>query len=303
MKRVVLNMVVMLLLVLGLVGCQKEEVKGKYQYKVYYLDRSETKVDFYEYYTDTEDMETLLAELTEQMVTVPKDVNHHETVHNFGITGTEVKENRLIVTVDEAYKKLSPTTEVLTRAALVRTFTQIEGIDFVSMKVNEEDLTDSLGGIVGIMDAGQFVDNTGSEINAYENTELILYFASEDGKQLIRAKRPVIYNSNISMEKLVVEQLIGGPVSKDVYPTLSKNTKIVGVTLKDRICYVNLNEGFLEQMSNVSPEVTVYSLVNSLTELNSVDKVQIFINGKTDVTFRETYSLNTLFEKNEDVIK
>jgi len=303
MKRVVLNMVVMLLLVLGLVGCQKEEVKGKYQYKVYYLDRSETKVDFYEYYTDTEDMETLLAELTEQMVTVPKDVNHHETVHNFGITGTEVKENRLIVTVDEAYKKLSPTTEVLTRAALVRTFTQIEGINFVSMKVNEEDLTDSLGGIVGIMDAGQFVDNTGSEINAYENTELILYFASEDGKQLIRAKRPVIYNSNISMEKLVVEQLIGGPVSKDVYPTLSKNTKIVGVTLKDRICYVNLNEGFLEQMSNVSPEVTVYSLVNSLTELNSVDKVQIFINGKTDVTFRETYSLNTLFEKNEDVIK
>ena len=303
MKRFVMTMVILLLAVSGIAGCQKKEAPGKYLYKIYNLDRSETKVEFCEYYTDTEDVRSLLYELAEQMSKVPEDVNHHEAVHNFAITGMELKENRLIVTVDEAYKKLSPTTEVLTRAALVRTFTQIEGINFVSMKVNEEDLTDSLGGIVGVMDAGQFVDNTGSEINAYENTELILYFASKDGKRLIRAKRPVIYNSNISMEKLVVEQLIGGPVSKDVYPTISKSTKIVGVTLKDRICYVNLNEGFLEQMSNVSPEVTIYSMVNSLTELNSVDKVQIFINGKTDVTFRETYSLNTVFEKNEEVVK
>lgn len=303
MKRIVLVIGMLLLCLTGFTGCQKDETTGKYLYKIYNLDRSETKVEFYEYDTDTEDVQALIDEFLQEMSKVPEDVNHHETIHNFMITGTEVKENRLIITVDEAYKKLSPTTEVLTRAALVRTFTQLEGIDFVSMKINDEDLTDSLGGIVGVMDAGQFVDNTGSEINAYENAELILYFASEDGKQLIRAKRPVIYNSNISMEKLVVEQLIGGPVSKDVFPTISKSTKIVGVTLKDRICYVNLNEGFLEQMSNVSPEVTVYSLVNSLTELNSVDKVQIFINGKADVTFRETYSLNTVFEKNDDVVK
>ena len=303
MKRIVFVIGMLLLCLTGFTGCQKDEATGKYLYKIYNLDRSETKVEFYEYDTDTEDVQALIDEFLQEMSKVPEDVNHHETIHNFMITGTEVKENRLIITVDEAYKKLSPTTEVLTRAALVRTFTQLEGIDFVSMKINDEDLTDSLGGIVGVMDAGQFVDNTGSEINAYENAELILYFASEDGKQLIRAKRPVIYNSNISMEKLVVEQLIGGPVSKDVFPTISKSTKIVGVTLKDRICYVNLNEGFLEQMSNVSPEVTVYSLVNSLTELNSVDKVQIFINGKADVTFRETYSLNTVFEKNDDVVK
>ena len=64
------------------------------------------------------------------------------------------------------YKKLSPSSEVLVRAAIVRTMTQLEGISYVSVTVGGESLTDSLGNVVGPMTADLFIDNAGNEINA-----------------------------------------------------------------------------------------------------------------------------------------
>lgn len=140
------------------------------------------------------------------------------------------------------------------------------------------------------------------KINSYERVKLKLYFADETGTELREITRTVVYNSNISMEKLVVEQLIAGPNSKEVYPTINPETKVNNVTVKDGTCYVNLNENFLTQTYNVSSEVTIYSIVNSLVELANVNKVQISINGETDGTYRETIPFSTVFERNLEVI-
>ena len=121
--------------------------------------------------------------------------------------------------------------------------------------------------------------------------------------KLVEVIKPVEYNSNISMEKLVVEYLVKGPDSEDVYPVINPGTKILGVTVKDGICYVNLDENFLTQIYNVTADVAVYSIVNSLVELSNVNKVQIAVNGKTDIVFRETFNLVNLYERNLELIK
>ena len=115
-------------------------------------------------------------------------------------------------------------------------------------------------------------------------------------------QRNVVYNSNIALEKLVVEKLIEGPKATGSYPTINPATKIVSVTVKDGICYVNLDESFQNQPYNVSSDVTIYSITNSLVELSNVNKVQISINGKTDVSYRENVSLNNVFERNLDLL-
>ena len=65
---------------------------------------------------------------------------------------------------------------------------------------------------------------------------------------------------------------------------------------------MNLDENFLVQPYNVSGEVTIYSIVNSLAELPNVNKVQFSINGSTDVMYREKISLTTVFERNLEVV-
>lgn len=301
-KNIILLVLVSLCVLLS--ACQKADPnEGKNRYSIYYLNREETKIAEFAYYSESQEPIKVLGELLALLSQTPENVNYNETIRDFLVTAYSINGDVVQITVDEHYRKLSPTTEVLTRAAIVRTLTQIKGINYVNMKVGGDDLTDSLGAVIGSMTADQFVDNAGNEINTYENVELTLYFASANGKYLIKAFRPVEYNSNISLERVVVEQLINGPSGEGLYPTINPNTKIQNVTVKDNICYVNLSEEFLTQQSNITPEVTIYSIVNTLIELSNVNKVQISIAGNNNVVFRDTFELTTLFERNLDILK
>lgn len=293
------------LLLFFVTGCGEKETsaEGKDRYSIYYLNREETKIAEFAYYTDTKEPIKVLGELLQVLAQTPQRVGYHETISNFLVTAFSINDDVVQISVDEDYKDLSPTTEVLTRAAIVRTLTQIEGISYVSMKMGEKDLTDHTGAVINAMKADQFVDNAGNEINTYENVELTLYFAAENGKHLRKAVRSVEYNSNISLERVVIENLISGPIGEDLYPTINPNTKLISVTVKDKICYVNLSKDFLNQQYSILPELTVYSLVNSLIELNGVNKVQISIDGDANAVFRDVISLSSPFERNLDILK
>ncbi len=293
------------LLLLLLAGCGRRSAEAGKIYQVYYLDRSETRVDAVEYRTETQDVRTLLKELLEQLEKQPEDVMQKAPLSmGFSVLSWEIREKQLLLRVDDKYRDLLPTTEVLVRAAIVQTLTQIEGIDFVTMQIREEPLLDSLGNAVGSMSADTFINNAGNEINAYESTQLTLYFANEAGNGLVETNRWLeAYSTNISAEKLVVEQLIAGPeTGKGAGATVNPSTKIISVNVKDGVCYVNLDSGFLTPVSNVTADVTVYSIVNSLVELSNVNKVQISVNGETNLTFRDKYDLSTVFERNLEIM-
>ena len=270
---------------------------------VYYMNKDETHIQKEEYELTSTDTAGQIQELLEVMAKPPENNEIKAVITSgFAVLGAAQDGEQLVISLDERYKELEPATEILTRAALVRTLTQIPGITYVSMQIRGEPLTDQSGNPVGVMEAAMFIDNAGDEINSYERVKLKLYFADETGTGLREITRTVVYNSNISLEKLVVEQLISGPNSKEVYPTINPETKVNNVTVKDGTCYVNLNESFLTQTYNVTSEVAIYSIVNSLVELANVNKVQISINGETDGTYRETIPFSTVFERNLEVI-
>ena len=93
-----------------------------------------------------------------------------------------------------------------------------------------------------------------------------------------------------------------GPETDQAFPTINPDSKVLGVTVRDGICYVNFDKTFLTQVYTVTPEVVIYFITNLLVELTSVNKVQISIDGQTDVVFRETFNLTNLYERNLDLI-
>ena len=66
---------------------------------------------------------------------------------------------------------------------------------------------------------------------------------------------------------------------------------------------MNFDENFVKQSVGVDEDVIIYSLVNSLTEIPTITKVQISINGGSNRMFKEKINLNTMFERNLDYIK
>lgn len=291
-----------LLCILGLTGCNKE-VEEQNLFPIYYVSKSETKIELHQYAMQATDPKEQIEELLRALATMPaKNEYKAPLAMGFQILEYTLEDGKLLINMDEKYRELTVTQEVLVRAAIVRTLTQHPDINFVAFRVNNEQLFDNLGNLVGWMNADQFIENEGDAINTYEEVRLKLYFANEAGDGLVATNRTKEYNTNISMEKLIVEELIKGPNAEGVYPTINPATKIANVTVRDGVCYVNLDETFLNQIYNVTPEVTIFSITNSLVELSNVNKVQISINGDTSEVYREKYNLTTYFERNLDIV-
>jgi len=292
-----------LLLILAacfLVGCGQEESNEASIYPIYYVSNSETKVEVHEYEMQSQTEEEQLEELLNCLSAVPEKLEYKAPLSmGFQVLGVTREESTLRLDVDAAYLKLPATTEVLVRAAIVRTLTQLQGVRYVGITVEGEPLYDNIGQPVGWMGAEEFINNDGNEINTYELIKVKLYFADESGEKLIATYREKYYSSNIPIERFVVEELIAGPSGQveGIYPSLNNATKLVNIMTKDGICYVNLDESFMTAVNNVSTELAIYSLVNSLVELSNVNKVQILINGEIPTTFS-----NSTFERNLDYV-
>ena len=274
-------------------------------YRIYYVSNDETKIIEREYVSGTTDTEALLGELLAQLASIPEKMEYETPLATeISVIGHTLDSGLLTLDFDENYRKLYGIREILVRASIVRTVTQLPGVERVAFTVKGEQLTDKTGAAVGIMAADTFIENAGNEINAYEKVNLRLYFANETGDRLVEEnRRNVVYNSNISLEKLVVEKLVEGPVAEGAYPTINPATKIVSVTVQDGTCYVNLSSEFQSQPYNVVSDVTIYSITNSLVELPNVNRVQISINGETNLSYRENMSLNTVYERNLDIME
>ena len=296
----------MTVLMICLAGCGKQQNQGT-SVEISYLNKSETKIVTEEHYLEGATTKEMIVEVLTLLCSVPENKELKATLSGgINIINYSLEGEQVTVSLGEKYKELSRTTEVLTRAALVRSLTEIPGVTYVVITVGGEPLTDLAGNAIGIMTADMFVDNEGEQMNSYEKVTIRLYFANESGDGLIPINRELVHNidvSNISMEKLIVEQLIAGPANDESYPTINPQTKLLGVTVKDGICYVNLDSSFLTPVNNVTSDVTIYSIANSLVELSNVNKVQISIDGKKDIKFRDKYNLTTIFERNLQLVQ
>ena len=79
------------------------------------------------------------------------------------------------------------------------------------------------------------------------------------------------------IEQYIIAELIKGPKVKGHIRLLPKEADIVSAETTDGTCYVNFKKSF---SSKESRELMIYSIVNSLTERNSVECVQFLIDGK-----------------------
>lgn len=307
LKKAFCMLVIAFCFVLPAVSCRnhvsEDDISGKI-IKVFYVNLDEDRIEGIEYELQTEDVVEQIKEAIVMLSTTPKKKELKATISlELGTPDCTLNEEQLTIRFDENYNLMPPTKEVLVRAAIVRTLCQLDGVSFVQFNINGEPLLNSSGELVGKMNSAQFIDNDGKEISAYDQVTIQLYFANESGDKLIPVKRTVEYNTNISMEKLVMEQILKGPDESGGYATINPATKVNNITITDGICYVNLSKEFLTQVYNVNSEVTIYSIVNSLVELNNVNKVQILIDGDSKLTFRETISLESTFSRNLDLIE
>ena len=303
MKKKIISLLLLVVMLLTLVsGCGGN--KNQKQYVVYYLNSEVTKLVPKKVDLEQKDGRTQIEELLEELQTQPEDASLRRTIpKDVKVRGISAMSYQITVDFSKEYYDMKPTEEILTRAAIAKTLLQITDYPYVMFTVESEPLQNSNGTNVGAMNLDSFVENPGEQINSSQKTKLTLYFSNKKGDMLIPETREVHYSSNISMEKLVMEQLMEGPKVSGLQGTIPTGTKLITITVVDSVCYVNLDEMFLNQNKEISEQVILYSIVDSLTELPSVDKVQISINGDTSGKCRYTYDLATMYKADLSMVE
>ena len=166
--------------------------------------------------------------------------------------------------------------------SFVNTLCSIDGISGVVIQVEGKPIVkDSTGKEWGVLTMEDM------SINAEDNTILKLYFPDKNGEKLVSENRTIDSQQALSLEKAIVSELLKGPESSKLFPAVAEGTKLLNIETKDGICYVNFSSEFKSKSSSgsIATTLSLYSVVNSLCELENVNSVQILVNGETGVEY------------------
>lgn len=285
-------------------ACEKRTDVKPEEEAIYCLNQTQTGLVRVAYEFPDGDAETRVAAVLTELAKPAENIEYTQVLtEEVQVNQSSVKNVIANVDFNEAYLEIPSVREKLVRAAVVYSLLQLPEIQGVWLTVNGEALKNEDGTTVGVLNEDDFVENTGPSVSSYQTAGLTLYFANKTGDKLVEQNVNVRYSSNIPIEKIIVEKLMQGPKGNGCYPTLNPAATLLSVTIKDGVCYVNFDSEFLNSAYDVKPEIAVYSLVNSLLEGTSAGKVQIAVNGVTDVLYKDVVDLSQAFQQNLELVE
>ena len=121
-------------------------------------------------------------------------------------------------------------------------------------------------------------------------TIVSLYFYNTDTKSLVPEGRLIDVKDLVEEPyKKLMELLIEGPQNTGLTKTIPDGTKINKIELKGDILYIDLSSEFIDNHSGGEEQesATIYSIVNTMTNLTEVNSVKILINGEENKAFKD----------------
>jgi len=227
--------------------------------------------------------------------TVPKSIEYSDL---------NISDKKVTIRFGESYTAMNGVEEIICRSSIVKSLTELEEIESVEFYIGSAPYMNSSGKVLGAMKSSDVVLDFEDEMSAKSKITVTLYFADQESMYLIPVKKEIEVNPQEPIEKTVLELLIKGPDQKDLIPTIPSGTKIKNIYTNEGICYVDFNEDFVTKHSGGSSgeAMTIYSIVNTLTELNNISKVQFLIEGTIREEYKGHLQFDIMFQSNLDII-
>lgn len=223
-----------------------------------------------------------------------------------GIVVNEITLDRGRENIDfgAGYGQLSHVKEILLRTSVVKSLLQIKGIEGITFSINGSSLLDSDKVPVGMMDSSTMLTDNGEEDIYSTKKKVKLYYTNETGDKLIPYLTEVKVENNVPLETQVLLLLMNPPISKEnLRSPLPKNFHVNQTQIMDNICYVDLSSDIENAAVDVKEKVTVYAMVNSLTDLDTAYQVQFTIDGKKVSKLNEFEQFDMLLTSNFSLCK
>ena len=121
-------------------------------------------------------------------------------------------------------------------------------------------------------------------------TIVSLYFYNSNTKSLVPEGRLIDVKELVEEPyKKLMELLIEGPQNESLSKTIPEGTIINKIELKGDILYLDLSKEFVDNHSGGEEmeSATIYSIVNTMTNLTEANAVKILIDGEENKAFND----------------
>lgn len=191
---------------------------------------------------------------------------------------SEVSGQELTLIFDDSLAALSGVGLHLACACIARTLGEYAGYETVTFRAETQSLDGEAQYTVRPADL-VLEDHSAGQPNALVR----LYFSDAQSRYLIEEQRSASIEDSTSLPDYILHSLIGGPQSESLRPTIPDGTMLLNVSVVERVCIVNFSAEFLQNRprNGLEERMTVFSVVNSLTQLEEVDSVEILVEGSS----------------------
>ncbi len=121
-------------------------------------------------------------------------------------------------------------------------------------------------------------------------TIVSLYFYNENTKSLVPEGRLIDVKELVEKpyDKLM-ELLMQGPNNTELSKTIPEGTKVNKIELKGDTLYIDFSKEFVDnhEGGEEKEKATIYSIVNTMTNLTEINSIKILINGEENKAFND----------------
>ena len=121
-------------------------------------------------------------------------------------------------------------------------------------------------------------------------TIVSLYFYNENTKSLVPEGRLIDVKELVEKpyDKLM-ELLMQGPNNTELSKTIPEGTKVNKIELKGDTLYIDFSKEFVDnhEGGEEKEKATIYSIVNTMTNLTEINSIKILIDGEENKAFND----------------
>ncbi len=274
------------------------------QCQLYFLNQAGTSLSVEDRRVSYHDNDDLPEAVLRRLMKGPENSGNMRVINKGADILSVVNDGAGNYTVDfsEDFHTGDSTRDIFSVYAVAKTLCAEEGVNSVRVTVNGADFVSADGSVIGALTSDDI--NLSIDTDSGETHEVLLYFADPETNRLVPEPRTVRITDQQPQEQYIIHELIKGPEDKAHDAVLSSGTTLISVTISDNIGFVNFAKNFVDKNEGTpeKEQLTIFAIVNSMTELEGISKVQFLIEGKKAEKFGDI-SIEHPIGRNQNMIE
>ncbi|RRD96146.1 hypothetical protein EII17_01175 [Clostridiales bacterium COT073_COT-073] len=200
----------------------------------------------------------------------------------------------------QGYLNLPDLQKGLCETAMIRTFTGFPGITKLSLYEEGIPLpTVGRSSVFGMVADDAYLSFEESVEEPIQTKEILYFYHAQSGK-LVAEKKNINWQPYEPKGKAILAALSHGTQTEGLSSLLSPVIRVNEVRIRNQVCYVDFGQDLVKAYADMgaTKKLFIYSIVNTLADLEKVEYVQFLINGENPEKYSETESMKALFHRN-----